>query len=215
MLPDEVPSVDLVLAGIGSAITPQANLPVQAEVHDDHDVAESTLNLYVNDNPPFAIPASAQSDGKIRQSIDLRDIRDQKKIQLEPGQTVSLTLLARDYFDLHPSERFGRSNPIQLSVVTPSQLLILLERRELAMRSRMELIVSELNQLRELLTRMRQTNRQAINPSTTEAQSPDGEQEPSDDKLQLLRAQQSTLKSKNRRVNWREWNRKLDKFDKS
>jgi hypothetical protein len=194
MLPDDVPSVDLVLAGIGSAITEQAILPIEAKVLDDHDVARSRLELFLNENPPVSIPSEVSNDGNVRQMIDLRELRDRGQMKASAGQTLGLTLVAEDYYDLETSERAGRSSPIQLAVVTPNQLLVLLERRELAMRSRMELVISELNQLRELLLKIRQSNRSEptegveANKSTADA-SNDGLAR---EKLQTLRAQQAT-----------------------
>ncbi len=195
VLPDEVPTVDLVLAGIGIAITEQAMLPIEAKVADDHDVAESALELYVNENPPVRIPTSSANDGSIRQTIDLRQLRDSGQMKVAVGQTLGLTLVAKDFFDLEQAERMGRSSPIQLGIVTSNQLLVLLERRELAMRSRLELIISELNQLRELLLKVRQNNRGGDANDRGPA-SDNSAEEASDslsrDKLQVLRAQQAT-----------------------
>ncbi len=194
VLPDEVPNVDLILAGIGSVITEQAMLPVEAKVSDDHDVAESSLQLFVNENSPSSIVANVAKDGNVRQIIDLRQLRDSGQLKIAAGQTLGLTLVAKDYYDLGSEERLGRASPIQLGIVTPNQLLLQLERRELAMRSRMELIVSELNQLRELLLKVRQVNRtDATNdtPSTADSASNSAADTLSKDKLQQLRAQQA------------------------
>ncbi len=40
-----------------------------------------------------------------------------------------MTLAANDFYDLGKDPRIGRASPIQLAVVTPDQLLIMLERR--------------------------------------------------------------------------------------
>ncbi len=194
MLPDDVPSVDLVMAGIGSSITEQAILPIEAKVLDDHDVAQSRIELFLNESPPVSIPSDVSSNGNVRQSIDLRNQRDLGQIKVSAGQTLGLTLVAEDFYDLETNERVGRSSPIQLAVVTPNQLLVLLERRELAMRSRMELVISELNQLRELLLKIRQTNRpeSGQNGGNEKRIADAANEELVREKLQALRAQQAT-----------------------
>ena len=194
VLPDEVPNVDLVLAGIGSVITEQAMLPVEAKVSDDHDVAESALQLFVNESSPLSIVANVAKDGNVRQIIDLRQLRDSGQLKIAAGQSMGLTLVAKDYYDLGSEERLGRASPIQLGIVTPNQLLLQLERRELAMRSRMELIISELNQLRELLLKVRQNNRTDTTndaPSIADTAANSATDTLSRDKLQQLRAQQA------------------------
>ena len=195
VLSDEVPNVDLVLAGIGSAITDQANLPIEAKVKDDHDVAEAKLELFVNEDRPVSIPVKVANDGNIRQSIDLRQLRDSDQMKTTAGQTLSLTMIAKDFYDLGPTVRLGRASPIQLAIVTPNQLLVLLERRELAMRSRMELIISELNQLQELLLKVKQSNvDDETKPKTLTNEGPSDPafDKLTRDKLQLLRGQQAT-----------------------
>ncbi|MDZ4849924.1 MAG: hypothetical protein SGI77_11610 [Pirellulaceae bacterium] len=195
VIPDEPPNLDLVLSGIGSAITEQAILPIEAKVTDDHDVAESTIELFVNESPPIKLSANMASDGNVQQSIDLRLLRDSGQLKIAAGQSLSLAMVAKDYYDLGKEERIGRASPIQLGVVTQNQLLVLLERRELAMRSRMELIISELNQLHELLLKVRQSNETIETKSDApapETSNDSSEDRLSRDKLQLLRVQQST-----------------------
>jgi hypothetical protein len=190
---DEIPSVDLKLDGIGNAVTENALLPIDAKVQDDHGISHSWLELFMNEKVAWKRGIKLTKDGIVRDQIDFRSLRDSKELAIAAGQSVTLSMFAKDDFDLSPDERLGRASPIQLNIVTPSQLLLLLERRELAMRSRIELIISELNQLRELILKIRQTNRQATDPnrspepgdekSTSESQSAE--------KLQLPRVQQS------------------------
>jgi hypothetical protein len=176
VLVDEIPSIDLKLDGIGSAVTENALLPLLAEVSDDNGLANTWIELYVNESESWTRDVAQPTGGKLTEQVDLRALRDAKELQVKPGQSIGLTMLAQDYFDLNEGERIGRASPIQLGVVTPNQLLVLLERRELAMRSRLELIISELTQLQELMLKVRQSNR-------------DG----TDAALQLPRVQQSVI----------------------
>ncbi|MFN9917251.1 MAG: hypothetical protein ACK53L_31985, partial [Pirellulaceae bacterium] len=106
------------------------------------------------------------------------------------GQNLSVNLYAKDYFDLDDQRRVGRASPIQLAIVTADQLLVILDRRELAMRGRLELVISEFNQLQELLVRIRQTNREllAAKPAVVESTDPTGSEEAPGDRLQSPRA---------------------------
>lgn len=207
---DEVPSLDLKLDGIGTAVTDQAILPIVAKVVDDHDIQSSWTELVLNEDPVIRIPVQVGAEGVVNHSIDLRLMRDSGEMKATPGQTISMTLAANDYYDLGNDPRIGRASPIQLAVVTPDQLLIMLERRELAMRSRMELIVAELNQLRELIVKVANSNKEPAETEKkpiTESDSQSADSKPSDsktsndeqvaspaearNKLQLLRVQQA------------------------
>ncbi len=191
---DEIPSLDFKLDGIGNAITDLAQLPIDATIRDDHGIAESWLELFMSEKIAWKRDINLSKDGVLKELIDLRALRDAKVLSIAPGQSISLSLLARDNYDLSQDERLGRASPIQLSVVTPNQLLVILERRELAMRSRIELIISELNQLRELILKIRQTNRELAEaaPTSSEANSEKAALESQTaQKMQLPRVQQS------------------------
>lgn len=199
LLADEVPILDLALQGIGTAVTANAVLPLKAKVTDDHGVAEVWAELFLNETPPVALPLQPTPAGELTQQLDLRSLREAGTLAVAVGQTLGLTLVARDEYDLATTPHTGRASPMQLAIVTPDQLLVLLDRRELAMGGRMELVSSELTQLRELLTKIRQVQSepppQPAAPSTpdgatsdTSSIAPDGD---SLSKLQELRAQQA------------------------
>ena len=202
MLPDEVPQVDLVMDGIGTAVTDQAILPFEGVVQDDHDIDSSWIEMVLNESAPNNFPVALSNDGKAKQSIDLRELKNNKTIDIAAGQSIALTLVANDFCDFgndsKTGSRSGRASPIQLGVVTADQLLILLERRELAMRSRLELVVSELTQLNELLTKVQATgtapsNERIDKPENTDSTATETESTPAESvaKLQVLRVQQS------------------------
>lgn len=205
MLPDEIPQVDLTMDGIGTAVTAEAILPFEGSVKDDHDVESSWIEMVVNESAPTTIPVEVAGDGKTKQSIDLRELKASKTLDVAPGQSIALTLVAKDFCDFGAttpaSTRLGRASPIQLGVVTPDQLLIILERRELAMRSRLELVVSELNQLNELLTKIQLSGSEPLSkpkePDTESTISNDDQTDPVEAlaKLQVLRVQQSLSQS--------------------
>jgi hypothetical protein len=195
IIPDELPSVDLVLDGIGTAVTENAVLPVVADCRDDHDLAEGWLELETSAENRWQQSLEISSAGQAKQLVDLRTLRDSRQFLLNAGQNLSVNLYAKDYFDLDDQRRVGRASPIQLAIVTADQLLVILDRRELAMRGRLELVISEFNQLQELLVRIRQTNREllAAKPAVVESTDPTGSEEAPGDRLQSPRAQQAVM----------------------
>jgi hypothetical protein len=148
---DQPPQVDLVLDGIGTAVTENAVLPVNGKVKDDYDVKRAWLETVLDNSPSEKSAITVENDGKANSQLDLKAARDLGKLLAKAGSTLGLTLVAEDYADLADGAHVGRANPIQLNVVTPDQLLILLERRELAMRARLEQIIGELSQMRDLV----------------------------------------------------------------
>lgn len=197
---DQPPQVDLVLQGIGTAITENAVLPVSGKVKDDYDVKQAWLETVLDENTPNRTALEVQSDGKATSQIDLKAMRDSGQLVAKVGSTLGLTLAAEDYLDLSNQPHVGRASPIQLGIVTPDQLLIILERRELAMRARLEQIIGELSQMRDLLLNIQKGNQ----PDGTNSASKDlpGESGDTPDspvennsarqlRMQILRSQQT------------------------
>ncbi|MCA9267865.1 MAG: hypothetical protein KDA41_05315, partial [Planctomycetales bacterium] len=94
--------------------------------------------------------------------IDLRDQRTRadSPFVLKPGDKISITVYAADRCDLdgfHPKDNphVGVGDRVQLDVVTPDDLIVILERRELELRRRLEQVVEETTQMRDSLARVR------------------------------------------------------------
>ena len=180
---DEVPRVDMSLTGIGTAITPNAILPVSAKLKDDYGIQSSELEIAINESPlqRFAMPAAPEptsSDSlEVARTLDLKGNATNKGLNVPLNSTLSLTVVATDFAGTNETPHAGRAAQLQLAVVPPDKLLIILERRELAMRARLELIINELTQLRELLSRVNS----AMVPS-----------EPSNDSSDAAQAQEAT-----------------------
>jgi hypothetical protein len=174
---DELPQVKVAVRGIGSAVTPDVTFPVAGQVRDDYWLDRAWLELSVGDAPPrtlalpFArggLPEPQIAEYKLREGdnvyhrYDLRDERTRKDMPLvlKPGDKLSLTFKAADRFDLEgfqvqSNPHAGSSDRVQLDVVTPDELLILLDRRELELRRRLEQIVEEMTQTRDALVRVK------------------------------------------------------------
>lgn len=180
---DNPPSVDFVLEGIGTAVTENALLPIRSKIKDDYDLDKAWIESVIDEQPVVQSPLLVTSQGEGNVDLDLKAQREAGQTTPSVGSVLALMVAASDFLDFHGAPHVGRSTPIQLSVVTPDQLLILLDRREAAMRGRVEQIISELSQLRDLLILVRKTN--APNPegppTTTPGQTSDAERTSQDD----------------------------------
>ena len=164
---DQPPQVDLVLQGIGTSITENAIIPLSGKIKDDYDVKDAWIETVLDENPLLKTPLSVQSDGKTASLLDLKAMRDGGQLVAKVGSTLGLTLAAEDYLNLRNEPHVGRASLIQLGVVTPDQLLIMLERRELAMRARLEQIIGELSQMRNLLINMQRASKDSLPTADT------------------------------------------------
>jgi hypothetical protein len=213
VLVDQMPTADLLAKGIGTAITPIAMLPIQAKFDDDHGVRIGSLEMRVDQGAPLVVPLASAPQGQAEVVIDLRDLKEQGRLIADVGKSLLLNLTLDDYFDLSQPGHKTQSVPLTLNVVTPDALLILLEKREFAMRSRLELMISELTQMRELLEKMQSAESAAKSksagttrfpatvqdPATNTVQDSQPENEEADalraGRMQQLRAQQSTMQA--------------------
>lgn len=161
VIPDELPQVSVRLAGIGSAITPEATVPLVGKVTDDYGLDRVWVSYQVNDGEARERPLVNQPDGEQEATeFDAFDARGgdapnaERALQLQPGQTLMLSVRATDRYDLNDSPRVGASQQFALDVVTVPQLLALLERRELELRQRFEAVHAKMTDTRNLLSRV-------------------------------------------------------------
>lgn len=192
---DNPPQVDMVLDGIGSSITEMALLPIVGKVRDEYDVNEIWLELVNGEEAAKRSDVSIRGSEEIRTQIDCKELRDAGTMVLKPKSTLALSLAASDYYNLSPEAHVGRSSLIQLSVVTPDELLLLLDRREAAMRKRLEQIIGEMTQLRDLLLILERkpTSQPSTesNPTDPPAVVNQEEEAAKFNRLRLLRSQQA------------------------
>lgn len=158
---DERPQVSVRLAGIGTAITPNAIIPLVGKVTDDYGLDRIWFSYHVNDGQVRERPFLHQPDGQPEQTeLDAFDTPagdtpdGPRAIELVPGETLFLSVRAADRYDLDDTPREGVSQQFALDVVTVPQLLALLERRELELRQRFEAAYSKMTDTRNLLSRV-------------------------------------------------------------
>jgi hypothetical protein len=191
-LKDEIPQVAVRLSGISTAITPDATIPFVGKITDDYALDRVWYEYQVNGGSINKRSLSRQPDGQ--PSVDKLDAFDtrtldnttgKRAIELKPKQKLTLSLKAADRFNLTNELRAGSSQQFILDVVTPADLLALLERRELALRQRFESIYEKLTDTRNLLSRVAseewpQTDKQA-GPKTAEKTAAAGDDRSSTD----------------------------------
>jgi hypothetical protein len=153
---DELPRVEAVLDGIGSAITPHARLPVSGTIKDDYGVEASWYLLEVKDRGTRTLPLAVGGDGQFQAVLDLREQRAAAEpFELKPGDKLNFSLQAKDYFNLSPEPHLGQSEPYALQVVRDDELLAILDGREVGLRRRFEQMKEEFTESRDTLLRAR------------------------------------------------------------
>jgi hypothetical protein len=170
---DEVPQLAVRLAGISTAITPDAILPFVGKITDDYAIDRAWFEYQVDGGQAATRPLADEPRGRpMLDKLDSFDTRaldpaaGRRALELKPKQRFSVSLKAADRFNLAQELRAGSSPQFTLDVVTPSELLALLERRELALRQRFEAIFEKLTDTRNLL------NRVGADEATPAAESP-------------------------------------------
>jgi hypothetical protein len=158
---DEVPQVAVRMAGIGTAITPDAVLPVKGKITDDYGLDRAWYEFQVDSGAagtrPLAQLPAGESELTNLGEFDTRAVDEstgKRALELRPGQRLAVSLRAADRFDLSEEPRAGSSQRFVLDVVTTSELLALLERRELQLRQRYEAIYEKVTDTRNLLARV-------------------------------------------------------------
>ena len=183
---DEVPQVAVRLSGISTAITPDAVLPVVGKITDDYALDRAWFEYQIDSSPAVTRPLTQQPQGQPAldkfDSFDTRAVdpaTGKRAIELKPKQRLTLSLKAADRYNLDaqksppriPPAHAGSSQQFTLDVVTPADLLALLERRELALRQRFEAIYEKLTDTRNLLSRVG-ADEAAPNPTEPPASTP-------------------------------------------
>ncbi len=161
VLRDEAPEMSVQLRGIGSAVTPQATIPLAGRASDDYALEEVWFEYQIDDGEVERRLLRIQPEGldelPMTERFDLAEADPETRrprVALKAGQKLTLAVKARDAYDLAEAPHIGGSQRFLLDVVTPSELRALLEKRELGLRQRFEAIYERMVSVRELLDRI-------------------------------------------------------------
>jgi hypothetical protein len=167
---DAPPQMIVALAGISSAVTPRARVPVVGSIRDDHGLASAAIVVRrgraaggpaADAGPPAAGAVEAERTFPMTRLvpgsplIDLPEASpesvDLEPLRLEPGEAVSVEVSAADSCAVADGANVVRSDAWTLEVVSPERLSSMLEARELILRRRFEHVVEEFAAAREPL----------------------------------------------------------------
>ncbi|HEX5500859.1 MAG TPA: DUF4175 family protein, partial [Thermomicrobiales bacterium] len=143
---DEPPLVQVRLSGIGSAVTPQARLPLTGDLKDDYGVSRAWIEFVIDEQDSRRQPFAADPAG--RNELAVEEHFEVGPLSLKPGQKLLVGAQAADNRNLPemPAEsepNIAAGERFLLDVVTPEQLRAMLESRELNLRQRFESILQE------------------------------------------------------------------------
>ncbi len=167
--PDEPPQVNIQLQGIGGAITPLARLPVTGTITDDYALDAAAFDYHIDEGETQTATIGRQgsraNEIEIDAALDLREFPENRRLQ--PKQRLNLSIRAPDFYNLGSSPQTGKSQRFVLQVVSPEQLQLLLQKRELELRRRYETIYTDMVDTRDLLARV--DFRVSVEPSPRES----------------------------------------------
>ena len=152
-LPDRPPQVAVQLDGIGTAVTPQARVPAAGRISDDYGLGRVWFEYAVDGQKPASRPIRQFDDHPTEFSLSdaALEVRD---LALRPGQKLTISVKAADLCQLGPGPNISAGEQWLLEVVTPEQLRVMLESRELVLRQRFDAMIQEMTETRDLLARL-------------------------------------------------------------
>jgi hypothetical protein len=153
-VPDDPPQLAVRLAGIGSAITPQARLPLAGKITDDYGIDRVWFECVLDQQKPVTVPLAALAKRPTEYVPPPEAALEARDLKVARGQKLSLVVRAADACTLGQGPNVGSSETWGLDVVSPDELRTLLEARELVLRQRFEIIIQEVTETRDLLLRM-------------------------------------------------------------
>ncbi|HEY4310462.1 MAG TPA: hypothetical protein VGN12_13500 [Pirellulales bacterium] len=192
---DEPPQLSLQLRGIGTAVTPQARLPLVGQINDDYGVDAAGFHVTVDEQPPARAPFVAAPAGRNELTVDeAYEVRD---LNLKPGQKILFGAEASDAYHLVDGDQphTATGERFQLDVVAPETLRTMLESRELNLRQRFEATIAEVTETRDSLAGSdAEAKEKPAETDTPAQQESPAETAPSSD-LSLERARQNAEKN--------------------
>ena len=156
--PDRTPELDLRLAGIGTAVTPDVRLPVTGRLADDHGLARTWFEATVNEQPARTIEFPPPVREEAAAELDFRAMRTgvSDPLRLAVGGRLTVQVRAADRYDLFGRPpQVGSADPWAFDVVSPEELLRRLELVEAGYRKRLEQVLEEMTQTRDELVRVK------------------------------------------------------------
>ena len=151
-VPDERPQVSLRLAGISSAVTPQAVLTIEGTISDDHALGNAAVHLAAGDLERQLPLEQVRGGEPLVEFPADRPVRlPLAELGLIVGSRLEVTVSARDMCTLDGEPQESQGDTWTLDVVSPESLRALLEAREILLRRRFEAVIDDLAKARDRL----------------------------------------------------------------
>jgi hypothetical protein len=154
---DQPPIVQTRLSGIGTAVTPDVQIPITGSVTDDYGLKRTWIEIEIDDSPAVAEKVTIGAESELDAMIDFKQRRQESgaiyALPVGDQNSVQLVIKSEDKCDLRGSPNVGIGDKYTLDIVAPNQLLMILERLEVGQRQRLEQIYLELVDARKYLTR--------------------------------------------------------------
>ncbi|MGY8733054.1 MAG: hypothetical protein ACKVK0_13015, partial [Pirellulales bacterium] len=163
----------------------------------DYGVQSSWFDVQLDEGDPLKFSITLVEGDQVQSPLDFREQRAvDGRAELKPGEKINLSVRANDNYDLQGDSNIGSSSQFTLDVVTPTELLAGLERRELSLRQRYELIIAEVQGMRDSLQLVLESATKLENNTTDSA----SEAEPEDDDDNQLSPEDKKLREESLRL---------------
>ncbi|MBT3200232.1 MAG: hypothetical protein HN350_09970 [Phycisphaerales bacterium] len=137
--PDTAPKISLKRRGVGTAVTPEAILPLSIQAQDDSGISEVRAILSWGGDKPGRKSWIVTPAPEARERYTTLYELDMKDLKLTPGTTISVVVEAGD---LMPPElggpNKGRSGAMTFRIIKRDELLAEMVRRQKALRANFE-----------------------------------------------------------------------------
>jgi len=144
-IPDEPPRLDLRLAGVGPAVTPQAMLPIEGTIRDDHGIADAAVRLdWGAGARELPIERATRAGADVTLAADHPERVALGNLGLAVGSRLAVTVIAHDDCGLAAGANTAVTDTWPLDVVDADGLRAALEAREVMLRRRFEAAVGDL-----------------------------------------------------------------------
>jgi hypothetical protein len=150
--PDDPPQVALRLAGISTAVTPQAVLAFEGTISDDHALGDAAVHLAAGElERRVTLSRVRRGEPEAVFSADRPERLPLADLGLSVGTRLDVQVSARDTCTLDGEPQQASGDTWTLDVVSPESLQALLEAREILLRRRFEAVIDDLIKARDRL----------------------------------------------------------------
>jgi hypothetical protein len=157
-IPDKPPVVVAQMTGIDTAVTRLARIPLAGRIRDDYGLQSAGFLFLVDDESGWRprtfsrVPERGVTEFSLqRNEQEAFEVFDLQPLELSEGQTLTLSITASDANEF-PGPGITRSEPMVFRVVSIEELLSLLYTREIALRTRFEEVIVQLEEISSDLT---------------------------------------------------------------